>query len=311
MNFAAIYARASTMKQGDTVDHQIEIIKEFAKRTNIKVIFDDRFIYEDEGESGFKTTLLQRPAMKRMLNDIDNGLITTVFFKGVSRFARDSGETITTAKRLINKGVRVISLEENYDSLRDDPTIFQIFAVMAENESRKTSIRVSLGNKSKARAGLWSGTSIPYGYQKIKDIIDSDLKSKLLAMGKHSQSLHPDENAPIVKRIFEMFVNEKLGRKKITKWLNSNNYKTSAGRSFQEKTVLDILRNEVYVGNIVYGKTRYEYIENEDSTKKTQRTVHLPESEWIRTENAHPAIITKELFNQAQELLSDRGTQFN
>lgn len=313
MNFAGIYGRSSLGRdrQGETIEHQIEMIKEFAKRTNIDVIFDDRFIYEDDGESGFKTTLLQRPAMRRLLNDIDNGLITTVFFKGVSRFARDSGESITTAKRLKNKGVRVISLEENYDSDRDEPTMFQIYAVMAEQESRKTSIRVSLGNKSKARTGLWSGTICPFGYTKVKDVVYQELKSKLLAMGKHPQSLHPNENAPIVKRIFEMFVHEKLGRKKITNWLNTNNYKTTKGRNFQEKNIVDILRNEIYIGSIVYGKTRYEYVDNEDSTKKTQRTIHVPESDWIRTENAHPPIITKELFNKAQELLEVRGSQFN
>jgi DNA invertase Pin-like site-specific DNA recombinase len=149
MKFASIYARASTDKQGDTIEHQVDMIKEFAKRTNLDVMFDDNFIYEDEGESGFKTTLLQRPAMRRLLSDIDKGIVNSVFFKGISRFARDSGESITTAKRLINKGVRVLSLEENYDSQKDDPTMFQIFAVMAENESRKTSIRVSLGNKKK------------------------------------------------------------------------------------------------------------------------------------------------------------------
>lgn len=312
MKFAAIYARSSLgkAKQGDTVEHQVDMIKEFSKRTNLKMMFDEGFIYEDDGESGFKTTLLQRPAMRRLLGDIDNGLIDCVFFKGVSRFTRDSGECITTVKRLINKGIRVISLEENYDSFRDDPTMFQIFAVLAENESRKTSIRVSLGNKQKSRNGLWSGSNTPYGYVKIKDIKDDELKDKLLSDGKKSHSLYPDQNAPIVRRIFEMFVNDQMGRKRITSWLNSNNYKTNKGRSFQEKTVLDILHNEVYIGNIVYGKTRYEYIESDESNKKIQKTIAIDENDWIRTENAHPPIITKELFIKTQELLDEKSGQF-
>jgi DNA invertase Pin-like site-specific DNA recombinase len=301
VEFAAIYARASTDKQGDTIDHQVDMIKEFAKRTKIDVMFDDRFIYADEGESGFKTTLLQRPAMKRLMNDIDNGLVTTVFFKGISRFARDSGETITTAKRLINKRIRVLSLEENYDSNRDDPTLFQIFAVLAENESRKTSIRVSLGNKQKARNGLWSGTITPLGYSKVKEIPNEELKKTLLTQGKHNQSLYPNEYAHIVQKIFQMYVKENVGRKKIVAWLNENGYKTNRGKPFQEKHIIDILQNECYIGNIVYGKTRYNYVEDEDKNKKIQQVVYLDEKDWVRTKNAHPAIIENEMFEQAQK----------
>jgi site-specific DNA recombinase len=312
-NFAAIYARSSLgkEKQGDTVEHQVDMIQEFAKRSNMDLIFDKRFIYEDDGESGFKTTLLQRPAMKRMIEDINNGLVKTVFFKGVSRFARDSAEAITTAKRLNNMDVRVISLEENYDSIKDEPTMFQIYAVMAESESRKTSIRVSLGNKQKARNGLWTGTITPLGYSKVKDIENAELKNELILKGKHGHSLFPNEHAFIITKIFEMFVNEGLGRKRITSKLNELGYKTIKGRHFQEKTVLDILRNEAYIGNIVYGKTRYNYIEDEEKQKKIQRTIHIDESDWIRVTNAHPAIVEKEIFQRAQELLNIRKGKFD
>lgn len=310
MKFGSIYARASTTKQGDTIDHQVEMIKEFAKRTNIDVIFDDQFIYEDEGESGFKTTLLQRPAMRRLLNDIDNGLVNTVFFKGISRFARDSGETITTAKRLINKGIRVISLEENYDSNRDDPTMFQIFAVMAENESRKTAIRVSLGNKQKARNGLWSGSITPLGYSRIKDLSNEELQKTLYAQGKNKQSLYPNEYAHIIQKIFNMYVKENVGRKKIVSWLNDNGYKTNRGKLFQEKHIIDILSNECFIGNIVYGKTRYNYVEDDEKNKKIQQVVYIDEKDWVRAENAHPAIIEKKLFEEAQKRMSENRNTF-
>lgn len=310
MKFAAIYARASTDKQGDTIEHQIDMIQEFSKRSNINALFDKRFIYEDEGESGFKTTLLQRPAMRRLLNDIENGLIDTVFFKGISRFARDSGESITTAKRLVNKGIRVLSIEENYDSLRDDPTMFQIFAVMAENESRKTSIRVSLGNKQKARNGLWAGTTPPLGYTKVKDLPNEELQKTLYAKGAHKHSLYPNEYAHIIQKVFSMYVKENIGRKRIVSWLNENGYKTARGKLFQEKHIIDILSNEAYIGNIVYGKTRYNYVENEEKKKKVQQVVYLDEKDWVRAENAHPAIIEKELFEMAQKKIEENKQTF-
>lgn len=307
MKFAAIYARSSLGKerQGDTVEHQIDMIKEFAKRTNLEVIFDEKFIYDDDGESGFKTTLLQRPAMRKLLSDIDNDLIDTVFFKGISRFARDSGETITTAKRLSNKGVRVLSLEENYDSFRDEPTMFQIYAVMAEQESRKTSIRVSLGNKQKARNGDWPVSSSPIGLTKVKNLTDETLKQTLLAQGRRPQSLHPDQHAETIKKIFHLFVYENMGRKKITSTINELGYRTKKGSLFQEKHIIDILTNEAYIGNVVYGKTRYNYVEDEDKNKKIQQTININEEDWVRRENAHPAIINKELFDLAQKKINE------
>lgn len=313
MKYSAIYARSSLGKerQGDTVEHQIEMIKEYAKRSNIDANFDDRYIYEEDGESGYKTTLLQRPSMQRLINDIENGLIGIVFFKGISRFARDSGETITTAKRLNNKGVRVISIEENYDSFRDDPTMFQIYAVMAEQESRKTAIRVSLGNKQKARNGLWTSSVTPLGYTKVKNIIDQELKNKIITEGKNPQSLYPDENSHIVKKIFEMYAYENLGRKRIVNRLNENGYRTPKGNVFSEKYVKDVLENPVYTGRIVYGKTRYVFIEDELQNRKIQQTHRVDEKDWAIKENAHPAIITQELFDIVQTKIKENETKFN
>ncbi|MED4163552.1 recombinase family protein [Halalkalibacterium halodurans] len=312
MKIGAIYARSSLGKdkQGDTVEHQVAMIKEFAKRTNIDVVFDDRFIYMDDGSSGFKTTLLQREPMKAMLDDIDKGLIDTVFFKGISRFARDSGESITTAKKLNYKGVRVISLEENYDSFRDEPTMFQIHAVLAEQESRKTSIRVSLGNKQKARNGDWPGTTPPIGLTKVKHLKDEELKKHLLASGRRPHSLHPDEYAPMVRKIFEMYLLDNLGRKRIVSKINDLGYRTRDGKFFKEKHVVDILSNEAYIGNIVYGKTRYDYVEDEGKNKKIQRTVKIDEVDWVRTENAHPAIIEKEVFEAVQKKIQENKKTF-
>jgi len=307
----AIYARASTDKQGDTIEHQVQMIQEYTKRMNINVEFSN-YIYEDEGESGYKTTLIQRPSMQRLIKDIDKGLVDIVFFKGISRFARDSGEAIVTAKKLTQKGIRVISMEENYDSSKDDPTMFQIYAVMAEQESRKTSIRVSLGNKQKARNGLWTGSITPIGYIKVKDILDNKVKEKLLLDGKHPQSLYPDyESIDIIRKIFDLFVNEGYGRKRICAWLNSNGFRTRKGNYFNDTKLKDILVNEVYIGNIVYGKTRYEYVEIEEERRKKQKVIELDRKDWAICENAHEPIIDKETFMKAQAIIKSKEGKYN
>jgi len=307
----AIYARSSLgkEKQGDTVEHQIELIKEFALRSKIDVEFYNKYIYEDDGESGYKTTLLQRPSMKRLMEDIDTENVDIVFFKGISRFARDSGEAITTAKRLKNKGVRVVSIEENYDSSKDDPTMFQIYAVMAEQESRKTGVRVSLGNKQKARQGLWANSKTPLGYTKVKDVKDIELKEKLIKEGKHPHSLYPDEYSEVVKLIFNMYVKQGFGRKKITNYLNDNGYRTELNNLFNDKYIKNILINPVYIGDIVYGKKRYEYVENELKSQKEQKTVQIDEKEWAVCKNAHPPIIERDTFSKVQDIMRTRNNR--
>lgn len=310
MKMGGIYARASTDKQGETVDHQVQMIKEYVSRLDFEVLFDDSFIYEDDGESAYKTTLLQRPEMRRMIKDIDSGLIDVVFFKGISRFARDSGEAIQTAKRLKQKGVRVISLEENYDSFSHDPTFFQIYAVMAEAESKKTSIRISLGNKQKARNGQWASAVTPFGYKKVKDL-DEPLRTELLSSGRHGMSLHPDpETSHYVPKVFDMYVNQGLGRKRITRWLNENGARTAYGNLFNDAAVKNMLKNEVYIGNIVYGKTRYEYIDSDDYSKKISKVVDIERENWAVKENAHPPLIESEVFMKAQRITKKKRERY-
>ncbi|WP_257064360.1 recombinase family protein [Priestia megaterium] len=309
---AGIYARASTMKQGDTIEHQVQMIHEYSKRLEIKVTFDEKFVYKDEGESGFKTTLLQRPSMKQLLEDIESGLVDIVFFKGISRFARNSGEAIQTANRLIQKGVRVISVEESYDSDVSDPTFFQMYAVLAEAESRKTSVRVSLGNKQKARNGLWTSSVAPMGYSKVKDLKDKELKEKLLGEGKHPHSLYPDpNNSDIIRKIFDLYVNQGFGRKKIVNWINSQGVKTAFGNVVRDITIKRMLMNPVYVGDIVYGKTRYQYIDSDDGLRKIQKVVDIDKEDWAICENAHPPLIEREVFMKAQRLIKQKEKAYN
>jgi ketosteroid isomerase-like protein len=79
----------------------------------------------------------------------------------------------------------------------------------------------------------------------------------------------------------------------------------TGGKLFQEKHIVDILQNEAYIGNIVYGKTRYNYVEDEEKNKKIQQVVYLDEKDWVRKENAHPAIIEKELFEMAKKRIQE------
>lgn len=323
MKIAAIYARQS-LDRGESVDHQVQMIKEFNKHTNKnetdaskKIIIKDEFVFVDKGESGFKKSLLQRDEMRKLLELVDNGIIQVIYFKGISRFARSAEESMRTARKLKDKNIRVISIEESFDSDVSDPIMFQFYSIMAEQESRKTSIRVSLGNKQKARNGLYAGSITPYGYTKVKDIRNENLKKEVLLKGKHEHSLWPDHTeAEIVKKIFDKAYSEGAGRKKIASYLNQRGIKTRSGHLFTEARVKQILSNEVYTGTIVYGKTKYEYIEDETKNKKIQKEIQVPKEEWVISENAHPPIVERSVFMDVQKIISKRtgsskGKRFN
>ncbi|HEX3031187.1 MAG TPA: recombinase family protein, partial [Bacillota bacterium] len=111
----AIYARISLIG-GDSVEHQIALLKEVIRARNLGE-YEEEFIYQDVGISATKYSIWTRPAMKLLLRDAGEGKFRTVIFKGISRFARSTQEALDVLDRLKAKGLRVLSYEENYDSV--------------------------------------------------------------------------------------------------------------------------------------------------------------------------------------------------
>jgi site-specific DNA recombinase len=259
-------------------------------------------------DDGFTGTNFSRPGFERMIRDIDNGKITCVIVKDLSRFGR---EHITVDNYLENifplNGVRFISLTENIDSYKN-PQKMQSIEIpfrnllneeYAKDISRKT--RASL--ESKRRQGKYVGNSTPYGF--IKDPND---KNKLLIDKIASK---------VVYQIFVWFI-EGLNQTQIANKLNSMNvlcpmaHKVNLGIAKKPKNanedtfdtwsnskVRDILWNEIYTGNLVQGKTT-------SISHKIKRRDPLPRDEWTIVENTHEAIIDADMFDSVKKLLKKR-----
>lgn len=291
MVHCAIYARASTDKQGDSVEHQVSLLSEFAKGRGWEVRKDS--IYEDEGLSATSKALWERPSMYRLLKDAERGHFQVVLFKGISRLARDEEEAIGTANRLKSKGLRMISLEENYDSQTTPDMIFTLHASMAKYEAEKLSVRVRLGNIEKAKKGRWTSGTCPIGYTIREGRLERD-----------------PEYAPVVRRIFDMYLEGK-GIHTIIKTLNREEILTPRGVQWGHSTISRMLKNEAYTGTLLYNKTGERVIrEYDDETgrvKKKRTTVPKRETEWVVVENAHEEIVSKEEFNKVQGIIRNRG----
>ena len=288
-SIAAVYARVSTDKQGESVEHQVMLCKGYADNRNW--IIKDTLIYEDEDVSATKITLWERPEMKRLLADAEQGKFHIVMFKGISRFARNTLEALETLDRLKAKGLRIVSLEENYDSSAENSNfMFTMHAAISEYEAEKIGIRVRLGNMQKAKKGEWCGQT-PDGYQ----------------IGEDKKLVPDEERRKLIEQIFEMFVDQNMSMVAIMKTLNEQGIRTRQGSLWTVTTLRRILRNSAYIGEVIYNqrKTIVKKVEDSESKllRKKQTKKDNPEKDWIVVPNAHTPIIDLEQFNKAQAKL--------
>lgn len=303
----AIYVRLSIENSGkdddgDSIANQISFCKAYlAEHTDLK-LYD---IYEDNGEKG---TNFDRPAFKRMMDDIRGGKVKCVLVKDLSRFGRDYIEAGEYLEKIFPfMGIRFISITDGYDSLTCDdaesalmiPLKNMINDVYAKDISRK----IITSFRARQEKGEFLPAFAPYGYVKSKEV---------------AYRYEVDqETAPYVRMIFEWKA-EGVSHNEICKRLNDMGAVTPARRKvdlgiwraekykhtvWHGRTIIDIMKNPTYTGCIVYGripKSLYEGI-------KMHRA---PEEEWRYVPDAHEPIISQELFDKVQKMFADRAEKF-
>jgi DNA invertase Pin-like site-specific DNA recombinase/ribosomal protein S17E len=248
-------------------------------------------IYQDDGFSG---TNQNRPALQRLLKDVQEGHINTVLIKDLSRLGRNYLDVGNLAEIFFPKhGCELISLNEKLDEM----AVFRNW--FNEQHSRTTSVKVKAIKHMQAKDGKFFHAYAPYGYRKSSET-------------KHL--LEVDEiTAHIVRTIFELRA-KGYGFNKIACYLNERNIVTPRERFYQQKgkdnprpdgrfwngvTVKKITQHEAYIGNVVscrYGSESY----------KTHKIITKPKEEWIRVENVHEPIIGRELWDKVQALTAKR-----
>lgn len=290
----AVYARVSTDKQGDSIENQVGQCQEYISRLGPQYDTEDLMIYRDEAVSGYYTSVFNRAELKQAIKDARDNKFKLLVFKEVSRVGRDKQENPAIIGMFEQYGVRVVAINDNYDSLNKDNITFDILSVLSEQESKKISARVSSARKQKARRGQWGGEP-PIGY-----VVNATTK-KL--------EIDPDWKH-IPKTIFDLYVNEGLGTFKIAVYLNNQGYRSKNGTMWCRETVNQVLRNPAYIGNVVHGKRRNMLQrEYEDDGKMTKRKIQLKtaKEEWNVVENAHELLIDHAVFYKAQQILLSRG----
>lgn len=294
----AIYIRISheeNIRNVGTLEYQKQISLEYIKDKSDMVLYE---IYCDDGKSG---TNFDREGFQQMMYDVYNGKVNCIVVKDLSRFGREyieMGEYVEKIFPLL--GVRFIAINDNVDNHVSPydvsvPIKNVINALYAKDTSRK----VSAAFRTKQLNGDYIGGFGPYGYVKSEDDI-------------HKLVVDP-EAARVVKMIYNWKL-EGYGVVSICRMLVANGiappgkYKYDKGifksekyanmKYWREATVMKILTNEMYIGNMVQGRTKRSLYNNMPLRL-------MDKDHWIIVENTHEAIISKEDFCKVQDMLAE------
>lgn len=279
----AIYARVSTEHEaqisalGNQIQYYDEKLKQHPDWTLV-----ERYI--DEGITG--TSIHKRPNFLRMLKDAESGKFDLIVTREVSRFARNTVDTLQETRKLKKMGVEVYFTEDNIWTFKDDDGELKltIMATLAQNESKKISQRVKAGQQITFQNGVFYGNGNILGYDKVgKDMVINE------------------EQAKTVRLIFDLYL-KGYGSKKIKYELEKLGRVTSTGLNrWSESYIIRVLRNSFYCGTIVYRKQFVpDYLEQKH--KKNNGEV-----EQVIVEGRHTPIISKEVFEKVQEKLKDNA----
>jgi len=280
----AAYCRVSTEKEAqiDSLEKQIEFFNEFTKKNGYELYK----LYADEGISGKQ--IKHRKQFQQMMIDAKAKKFDKVVVKDVSRFARNTVDLLQSVRELKSYGVQVDFLNNGEVMEGGSEFILTILGAMAQQESANMSKRVKFGKDITAKKGRVP--NLVFGYDKIPD-------------ERYTLKIN-EEEAKIVKEIFESYVYKGIGTTKIAWNLNDRGIRTKKTKSkWVQTSIVRMLKNPIYTGRVTNKKS--EVTDFITGTRK-----ELPEEEWIVVERPEMRIISDELFNRAQELLEQRSNEF-
>lgn len=290
----AIYTRISELDKTsdrDSIQNQIEILKNLSVKKGLNI--HKEFI--DNGKTGGN---FDRPAFNEMIGDIQQGLINCVMVKDLSRFGREHIDANYFIEKLFPRfGVRIITAIEGFDSFEDNArmngievpliNLFNDQYLQQVSNSTKASLHV------KMREGKFVGTFEPYAYlrsvdDKHKLIVDPSVAENV----RHIFNWYLDgaSLSGIAKRL------NTLGIDNPSAWRASLHQRSAKTRSWQRQNIAAILKNEVYIGDMVQGKTS-------SLNRKVNIRMNVPQDQWIVVKNTHDPIISRKDFYIVQELM--------
>ena len=277
----AAYCRVSTDNedQANSFESQQRYFRQYIERNPDWELYE---IFADEGISGTNTK--KRKEFNRMIACAQSGDFDLIITKEISRFARNTLDSIFYTRDLKKHGVGVIFLNDNINTLDGDAELrLAIMSSIAQEESRKTSERVKWGQKRQMEQGVVFGRSM-LGYD-VKD-------------GKMYIN---EDGAKIVRLIFRKFVDEGKGTHVIARELREEGIMPMCVKEWSNTVILRVIRNEKYCGDLVQKKTYTpDFLSHEKKYNRGQE-------EFVIFKDHHEPIISRELFDKANRILDAKS----
>ena len=234
------YKRVSTAMQidGYSLDAQRARMKAYADFNDYEIVGE----YEDAGKSG--KSIEGRLQFRQMMEDVKSGKdnISYVLVFKLSRFGRNAADVLSTLQVMQDFGVNLICVEDGIDSSKDaGKLMISVLSAVAEIERENIRVQTMEGRIQKAREGKWNGGFAPYGYQLVNGKLEIN-----------------EEEAEIVRLIFQKYVYEGYGVKRICNYLVENNIMGRNGKNIPTTTLVRMVRNKTYLGYLINGNVEKE-----------------------------------------------------
>ena len=279
------YARVSTdsQEQLNSLTNQISYYEEMIKKNSAWTYVPG---YIDEGLSGISTK--KREHFHRMIDDAKAGKFDLILTKEISRFARNTLDSIQYTRDLLNAGVAVFFQNDNIKTIDEDSELrLSIMSSIAQDELRKLSSRVKFGHQQAIKEGVVLGNNRIFGYLKDDGRLVID-----------------ESEAPMVRQLFELYATGEYSMKQIEKIFWDQGYRNYRGNKIAHTTMSNMISNPKYKGYYVGNKVKVI-----DMFTKKQK--FLPPEEWVmfkdETGEIVPAIVSEELWDQANAVLRRRS----
>ena len=282
------YARVSTDRdeQLNSLENQVTYFENFIKENENWTYVHG---YVDEGISG--TSVKKREDFLRMIDDSKKGKFNLILTKEISRFSRNTLDSIKYTQELLSNSVGVHFLSDNINTFQPDSELrLTIMSSIAQEEIRKLSERVRFGYKRSIEKGIVPGSNNIYGYTKDKGKLVID-----------------EKQAEFIKLIFELYVTENIGVGKLGKKLYEEYGVTNySGKPIGGEVIKNIIRNPKYKGYYcAHKETTIDY--HERKRKKFKR------DEWVvyKDNDKCPPIVSEEIWDRANKILDERSKKYD
>ncbi len=281
------YSRVSTdhLEQIQSLNNQNEHFEKMIKDNSNWQYVEG---YVDEGITG--TSDVRRENFMRMIADSKKNKFDLIITKEISRFSRNTLDSIKYTRELLNRGVAVFFLNDNINTFLPDSELrLTIMASLAQDEVRRLSERVKFGMHRSQENGHILGNDMLYGYK--KDRVTGNLKII-------------EEEATVIKKIYDMYIIDDLSFNAISRRLNYDGIKTRQNKNWSSTSISRIIKNPKYKG--YYCGKKVEVVDY-----MTKRVKHLPEEEWIVYEDVQkiPPIITEQTWDLAHQKSHSRRNE--